>query len=222
MAEDAIEFPLAGETMFALADRALFWPRAKTLFVADVHFGKDATFREHLRWIPPGTTTDDLTRLRILIDRYGVERLVILGDAFHSESAREAETLNQLRAWRTNIAARIILVEGNHDRHARAIAQELEFEVVEPGFFLPPFELHHVPLSSPSKRFALCGHLHPVVMARGLARQRVRLRCFWASQAACILPAYGGFTGGYPVRPAQGDRVIVIANGKALQAATST
>jgi len=219
MPDDEIDFPLADEQMLALADGALFWPRARTLFVADVHFGKDATFREQLRWVPPGTTTNDLARLGRLIQRYRVERLVILGDAFHSESAHENETLNELREWRGSIEATIMLVEGNHDRRAGSIARELEFDRVESGFSLPPFELHHHPVDTPSKDYVLCGHVHPVVMARGGARQRVRLRCFWASAHACILPAFGGFTGGYTVRPARGDRVVLIANGKALRAA---
>ncbi|MFO1499358.1 MAG: ligase-associated DNA damage response endonuclease PdeM [Verrucomicrobiota bacterium] len=219
MAEDAIEFPLAGEQMLALAERALLWPRTRTLFVADVHFGKDATFREHLRWVPPGTTTDDLARLRGLLFRYAVDRLVILGDAFHSESAQEDQTFHELRTWRASLDATVILIEGNHDRRAKAIANELNFEQPEPDFSLPPFDLRHRPTTASSKRYVLCGHLHPVVTARGLARQRLQLRCFWASSFQCVLPAFGGFTGGYPIRPAPDDRVILIADGKVLAAA---
>ena len=36
---------LAGETVELLAGRALHWPRARAVFVADVHLGKAAAFR---------------------------------------------------------------------------------------------------------------------------------------------------------------------------------
>ena len=31
--------PLAGETVILLPERVLYWPRAGTLFVADLHWG---------------------------------------------------------------------------------------------------------------------------------------------------------------------------------------
>jgi uncharacterized protein len=36
---------IAGEDVLLLPERALFWPRACALVVADVHWGKAASFR---------------------------------------------------------------------------------------------------------------------------------------------------------------------------------
>jgi DNA ligase-associated metallophosphoesterase len=218
MSEDEISFALAGERVFALGDRALFWPRKGALFVADVHFGKDATFRRALRWVPPGTTSTDLTRLSRLIERYRATRLIILGDAFHSEHAREDATFLALRDWRRRLGAEVVMVKGNHDRRAGEMARDLDFALLEEDHPMPPFTLRHHPATISGESYVLCGHLHPVVMARGPARQSLRVPCFWAGARQCVLPAFGGFTGGYPVRPAAGDRVILAVEGRVIDA----
>ena len=47
-----------------LAERALYWPRAATLFVADVHLGKAAAFRAGGVPLPRGATAADLAASR--------------------------------------------------------------------------------------------------------------------------------------------------------------
>src|SRR3982074_1557313 len=49
---------LAGEEIILLPERAIYWPRAETLFVADTHWGKDATFRAAAIAVPGGTLRD--------------------------------------------------------------------------------------------------------------------------------------------------------------------
>jgi metallophosphoesterase superfamily enzyme len=40
----------AGETVWLLPERALWWPAGRVLFVADLHLGKAATYRA---WASP-------------------------------------------------------------------------------------------------------------------------------------------------------------------------
>jgi len=221
MPEQQLQIELARESLLALAERALFWPRMKTLFVADVHFGKDATFRKAMRWVPPGTTTDDLRRLSDLVSGHKAKQLIVLGDTFHSEHAREDETFEQLRNWRKSVRANVLLVKGNHDREAIELAQEAGFDWLEEDHSLPPFTLRHCPCEKPPDGYALCGHLHPEVIARGLARQSLRIRCFWIRSHECVLPAFGGFTGGYVVQPTTRDRVLLVAGDSILEASTA-
>jgi len=56
-------FPLSvgGEGVELCADRALFWTRTRTLFVADVHLGKAAAFRAGGVPLPRGATSLTLT-----------------------------------------------------------------------------------------------------------------------------------------------------------------
>lgn len=215
MPADAIPFELAGEKVTALADRALLW--RKTLFVADVHFGKDATFRHAQRWIPPGTTQDDLARLDHLIAHLRVKTLFILGDAFHSKHSGEDATLTAIREWRHRTSAEVRMIKGNHDLRATEIAEAADFEVLDEGFQLGPWTLNHHPSES-SPGYALCGHLHPEASVRGTARQSLRIPCFWATERQCVLPAFGGFTGGSVVRPKPGDRVFLVVEDSLLDA----
>ena len=68
---------LAGEIITLLPERAMYWPRAETLFVADTHWGKDATFRAAAIAVPGGTLRDDLDRLGATIQRTGARRLIV-------------------------------------------------------------------------------------------------------------------------------------------------
>ena len=70
---------LAGERMLLLAQRALYWPRERTLFVADVHLGKAAAFRAGGVPVPRGATASDLSRLTALLAGTGARRLVASG-----------------------------------------------------------------------------------------------------------------------------------------------
>lgn len=213
-----LAFTLAEQEVVALADKALLWPTEKTLFVADVHFGKDATFRQAQRWVPPGTTRDDLARLSVLIERHDVEQLVILGDAFHSEHAGEETTFHEIHRWKQSSACEVLMIPGNHDRKTEDIARGLDFQLQPEGHVKGPWSLHHHPTKKKQPGYVLCGHLHPMAIAYGKARQSLRLPCFWANESQCVLPAFGSFTGGSVVRPKRGDRVILVANDKLLDA----
>src|SRR5512140_1063418 len=84
----ALDTAVGGEPVTLLADRALFWPRERTLFVADVHLGKTATFRANGVPLPRGTTAGDLARLTRLIERMQAARVVVLGDFLHARAGR--------------------------------------------------------------------------------------------------------------------------------------
>ena len=75
-----------------LGERAVYWERARTLLVADPHFGKAAAFRAAGVLVPRGTTGETLSRLDAALDRTRAERIVFLGDFLHAREGRSAET----------------------------------------------------------------------------------------------------------------------------------
>jgi len=79
---------LAGEPVHLLAQHALWWPAQGTLFIADLHLGKAATFRARGIPVPAGTTQGNLDRLSALLQGLPVRRLVVLGDFLHAAQAR--------------------------------------------------------------------------------------------------------------------------------------
>jgi DNA ligase-associated metallophosphoesterase len=206
-----------GEMLTLLPERAVYWGRTNTLFVADMHLGKAATFRAHGIALPDGNTTADLRRLSQVITRTGADKLIILGDLLHAAKGRDAHTLAAFAAWRADHPAlNIWLVRGNHDRAAGDPPEVWGIQVVNGPTPGPNFVLAHEPLQ-PSAGYALTGHLHPGVALRGKGRQMLKLPCFWFGATCAVLPAFGSFTGVAVIRPQPGDRVYVVAEGQILQ-----
>lgn len=211
---------LAGEEVLLLPERALFWPRAATLVAADLHWGKAATFRAAGIPIPVGSTGDDLARLDAALERTCARRLVVLGDLFHARVGRVSSgTLARLRRWRApHPTLEILLVRGNHDRHAGDPPEDLRINCVNAPAFVPPFILRHEPSVSVGG-YTLAGHVHPGLVLAGPALQRERLPCFLLGERGAILPAFGSFTGLGTVAPGSRERAFVVADGEVIEVA---
>ncbi len=205
---------LAGESVELLAARALHWPRARTLFVADVHLGKAAAFRAGGVPIPRGATAHDLARLDALIERTAAQRLVVLGDFLHAAAGRVAALDVAFRRWRHSRAAlAIMLVRGNHDERAGDPPPAWGIDVVAEPHPLAPFVLCHAP-ATPRTGHALCGHVHPGVRVSGDAHESARMPCFVLGRRRTLLPAFGRLTGLAMVARARGDTVVAIAGSR--------
>ena len=77
-----IDIVWQGEKLHLLARKGIFWPKEKTLFVADPHFGKAATFRKVGIPVSEHTTEDDCNRLLQMIESTEANKLVFLGISF--------------------------------------------------------------------------------------------------------------------------------------------
>lgn len=218
-----IAVTVGGEEVRLLAARALYWPRGRTLFMADPHFGKAESFQAAGMPIPGGATEADLARLGACIDATGAARLVILGDFFHTKHSQSPAVLAALTAWRArHTDLGVTLVRGNHDRHAGAPPDHLCVEQVDEPWTLGPFACcHHPPayLDTPPAGYALVGHEHPAALLRDVDGTRHRFPCFHVGVTTAVLPAFGTFTGAHAIRAVKGDRVFVIS-GEAIHAAT--
>jgi DNA ligase-associated metallophosphoesterase len=208
----ALELP-DGTPALLLAQRALWLAARRTLVVADVHFGKTATFRARGVPLPRGTTGENLRRLDDLLAASGAATLVFLGDLFHAREAHARQTLAALRAWRArHRQVDMVLVEGNHDRHAGAPPADLGLTLVQEPWPLAALALCHQPQRIAGAH-VLAGHLHPCVRLSG-EHDRLRLPCFWIRDELTLLPAFGEFTGGATISRAPGDRVVAIGDGR--------
>lgn len=199
---------LAGERVLLLAQKALYWPRERTLVVADIHFGKAAAFRSLGVPVPGGTTRENLAQLDALVARYGARRIVFLGDFLHSRAAHAKATQAALLDWRgRNRELGLVLVRGNHDRHAGDPGAALAISLVDEPFMAGPFACcHHPDLDTPG--YVLAGHVHPVyVLATRF--DALRLPCFLVGARRMVLPSFGAFTGGYVITPEADERVFV-------------
>jgi DNA ligase-associated metallophosphoesterase len=204
---------IAGERIVLLPERAAYWERARTLLVADPHFGKAAAFRAAGVPVPRGTTTGSLQRLDAALTRTGATRIVFLGDFLHAREGREAETTRVVGEWRSrNAAVDMLLVRGNHDKRAGDPGPEIDLHCVDGPVVESPFVFTHKPTVSDAG-YVICGHLHPAARLTGPGRESARLPSFWVRPRTTVLPAFGEFTGVADITAESGDRVWVIADG---------
>lgn len=208
---NALATELAGERVLLLPQKALYWPAAKTLMVADIHFGKAASFRALGVPVPHGTTSENLAALETLLTTHDIQRIVFLGDFLHSRAAQAPATLQSLLVWRSrHRELQLLLVRGNHDLHAGDPSALLDVTMAEEPFASSPFALcHHPDLACGG--YVIAGHVHPVFHLR-TAREALRLPCFLLGTSRAILPAFGAFTGGHALIPQASDRVYVVAD----------
>jgi len=191
-----IALNLVGTLLIADPSGAIWWPDARTLIVADLHFEKGAAFARRGALLPPYDTRATLAALGAVIQRLDPVSVVALGDSFHDTQgadhlrADDGATLASLVA-RQNW----VWVAGNHDP---APGPALGGRVVTDALALGPLMLRHeaLPSTAPGE---LSGHFHPKA-GISIHGRRLTCRCFVADETRVILPAFGSYTGGLDVR----------------------
>ncbi|MEL7531633.1 MAG: ligase-associated DNA damage response endonuclease PdeM [Bacteroidota bacterium] len=212
-------FRIANTELLLLPERAIYWPEQKALLVADLHLGKSGHFQKHGIPISGEVHFRDLDVLGTLLQAHSVERLIFLGDLFHSAYNREWEIFADFMA---EFDCQKELIVGNHDRLVAEHYQSAGLQVYRESLRLGNFELRHEPLADTEfihDAYVLCGHIHPGVRLQGAGKQRLRLPCFHFMERQGILPAFGQFTGLAICYPEAQDHVFVIAEGEVIEIA---
>ncbi len=202
-----------------LAQRGLYWPDERTLFVTDTHLGKSATFQRNSMAIPGSTTHGTLSTISKMLDATGATSLVILGDLFHARSSLAAEVVGAFEEFLEQHArVQFTLVRGNHDLRVGELPSRWSIEIVDPGARKSALALGHEPTEKPSDcQILLCGHLHPAVRIRE-GRQLVgKFPCFWLNDGRLVLPAVGEFTGTMVIHPGPSDRIWALVMGEVIE-----
>lgn len=186
-----VPFSFAGHELCALSQGALYWPARRALIVADLHFEKASWFAKGGQMLPPYDTLETLAALAALIERTGAVELWCLGDSFHDSAGCE-RLQPDARTALTGLtsAIRWVWITGNHDA---ALTDHCGGEIVEEAE-VDGLLLRHE--AQPRElRPELSGHFHPKLRVR-LRGRPVSRRCFVATPAKLILPAFGTLTGG--------------------------
>jgi DNA ligase-associated metallophosphoesterase len=208
---------IRGEELTLLPERAIFWNAQRTLFIADPHWGKAATFRAGGIPVPSGTTDESISRLDGMLQRTSARHIVFLGDLLHAREGRSDEMFGAVARWRDSRPnVELMLVRGNHDKRAGDPPGELRIECEDAPYTMAPFVLDHHPRPSVDG-YVLAGHVHPAIRMYGAGRQHLRLPCFFFGRDLAILPAFGDFTGLADVEPVEGDQVFAIAESSVVR-----
>lgn len=204
-------------------DRTVFHPESSTLFAADVHLGKAASFRAKGIPIPEAVTGSTLERLTTALQDTGANHLVFLGDLWHDKAGRAKGTVQEFSEWRTRHGEiEMTLVLGNHDAKSGTCPPEWQVNEVDEGHAFGQILGYHYPekVAATDSHLALCGHIHPGVMLHGKGRDSMRMPCFWVRPGAIVLPPFGDLTGCCTILPEEQDWIVCVTGASLLPIAS--
>ncbi len=172
--------------------RVVFWPEQNAIILSDIHIGKSTYFRKHGIPISSKVQTNDLDRLIFLISLYHPDKLIIVGDLFHSGHQDE---IALFMSWIEDFPSlEIHLIKGNHDRLSTDKIQRNNIFIYDEQLKITPFVFIHEPKSLQDE-LSISGHLHPGIRIKHGGRPGITLPCFKMSDSCLILPAFSLFTG---------------------------
>jgi len=219
----SVSATIQGIDLLLLSRKGIYWPEQKTLFVADTHFGKEATFRRLGVPVPQGSTLGTLATIAEMIGECQATRLILLGDMFHARSSVSPNIQNSLDVFFSeHPQLRFTLVAGNHDRNVRELFSQWPIEIVDSGTQVGRLSISHFP-EPPilGSDLLLCGHIHPAYRSHSRTDSLGKLPCFWLSKRQLVLPAIGEFTGTQVIKPSKADRTWVIAENQVFELFTN-
>lgn len=180
------------------------------LLLSDVHLGKVTHFRREGIAIPAKALDENFRLLDETLDRCRPGRLAVVGDLFHSRRNREWDLFAAWARSYPSVEKHIIL--GNHDSLSLHDYETAGLHVHPDEWEIGNLTLAHHPKEKPKRgEYVVSGHVHPVIHISGIG-QRLRFPCFYFGRQQALLPGFGYFTGGHPITPFEGDRVIAVVN----------
>ncbi len=197
-------------------DGTVFIPDQRALLVADLHLGKDASFRAGGIPVPAGINAATLMALAKSIESTHPETLYLLGDLIHDRDSMSDDLIEDFAFWRAKHRDLLVtLIRGNHDRHVKQFPESWDLKVVR-EIDIEPFQLRHEVSEASlaaSDLVQFGGHWHPVITT-GRGADKMRLRCFVVEPRQVTLPAFGGFKGGMNQTRAKARSFYAICEGK--------
>jgi DNA ligase-associated metallophosphoesterase len=213
----ATHFKLLNQDLLLLPQRAIYWQQEKALIAADVHLGKVGHFRKSGIAVPRDMEQSDLAVLSDLIDEYRPQKVLFLGDLFHSDMNADWDWF---ALWRQQFPKLDIrLIRGNHDIVHDEHYHQLNISLHD-ALLMGPFLMLHHPLNetelAQTTGYVFCGHIHPGVNLTGKGRQSITLPCFAFGDKQGILPSFGKFTGRVAIRSRETDRIFAVLKDKVI------
>ncbi|MBC6996679.1 ligase-associated DNA damage response endonuclease PdeM [Neolewinella lacunae] len=212
------EVEVFGQRLQLHPARGAYWPAERALLLADLHLGKSAHFRRAGIAVPPAISGANFRRLTMLLEDCLPERVLFLGDLFHSSYNHVWPLF--CRFLEQFPGVQFELIPGNHDILPPSAYAESRLVLQPEVLCIGPLALSHHPLPEeerPAGKYNLCGHVHPCVRLLDAAGNGLKLPAFYFGAEQGILPAFGEFTGCAEVKVRAGDQVFVLAEGQVIR-----
>ena len=197
MKKSSFKFSWEDTLLEMLPSRALFLPETKELLICDVHLGKADYFQQNGIPLTNNSDSDNFSRIKKLVKKYIPEKLIILGDLFHSKYSIDKTLKKKVEDLPKLLKTNVQLIQGNHDegcniQNIKIFDNRKTKNII---FSHEPMDL------SDNKILNICGHYHPKLYLKNNG-DKLSLRCFAmdTNRNTLYLPAFGDLTGGYPCK----------------------
>jgi len=197
MQKSSFKFYWEDTLLEMLPARALFIAKTKELLICDIHLGKAEYFQQNGIPLTNNSDENNFARIKTLVKKYNPEKLIILGDLFHSKYSIDKTLQEKVEDLPEKLETNIELVLGNHDlgcniKNIRVSDIRKTKNII----------YSHEPLNLvDNKTLNICGHYHPKLYLKNNG-DKLSLRCFAMDMKKnnLYLPAFGDLTGGYPCK----------------------
>jgi DNA ligase-associated metallophosphoesterase len=180
-----------------LPSRALFLPETKELLICDIHLGKADYFQQNGIPLTNNSDENNFARIKKIVKKYCPEKLIILGDLFHSKYSIDKTLQKKVEDLPELLETNIELVLGNHDVGCNIKNLKI-FNIRKTNNII----FSHEPVNlENNKTLNICGHYHPKLYLKNKG-DKLSFRCFAIDKNnnTLFLPAFGDLTGGYPCK----------------------
>ena len=190
-------FHWGNSTLEMLPTRALLLPQTNELLICDIHLGKGEYFQQNGIPLTNNSDEQNLLRIKNIVKEHSPNKLIILGDLFHSKYSISESLKNKVELLAETLNLKIELIVGNHDIGCKV--KNINFLNFKRS---NNFIFTHEPIEKFEDNILnICGHYHPKIYLKN-AKDKLSFRCFALDERKNVfyLPAFGDLTGGYPCK----------------------
>ncbi len=191
--------------IFINSDFSVYYEDYKTVFIADLHLGYETSMVEDGISLPPIQREKIMDRVSAIMDKYGPEEIVVVGDFKHSFGKRYEMDMYGIMDYileRTNLS----FVRGNHDNFLRTLISSRSLRMEEEKRCVGEVTAAHGHLGVEFDGILVQGHEHPALRIRDDSGGVVSLHCFLyhPEKRIIVLPAFNPLTHGRNILTADG------------------
>ena len=197
MKKSSFKFYWEDTLLEMLPSRALFLPETKELLICDIHLGKAEYFQQNGIPLTNNSDKNNFARIKKIVKKYSPEKLIILGDLFHSKFSIDKTLQKKVEDLPILLKTNVELVLGNHDEGCNIKNIKILNNIKTKNIVFS-----HEPVNlADNKTLNICGHYHPKLYLKN-GSDKLSFRCFAMDNIknTLFLPAFGDLTGGYPCK----------------------
>ena len=173
MKKSSFKFCWEDTLLEMLPSRALFIPETKELLICDIHLGKAEYFQQNGIPLTNNSDKNNFARIKKIVKKYSPEKLIILGDLFHSKYSIDKTLQKKVENLPEILKTNVELILGNHDLGCNI--KNIKIYDIKKN---KNITFSHEPLNlKDNKTLNICGHYHPKLYLKN-NRDKLSFRCF--------------------------------------------